>query len=216
MDFLKEHMDVFAWSHEDMPDINLSVIIHRLNIDPTYKHVIQKHCGFNLKQHTAISEEVSKLFKAKFIREAHYPEWLANVMMVKKANRKWRICINYTNLNKAYPKDSFPLLRIDQLVDATAGHKLLSSMDAHFGYNHIRMCPDDEDKTTFTIYHDLYCYKVISFGLKNAGVTYQRLVNKVFAELIGKTMEVYIDGMMVKNLRKEDHVSDLRETFALL
>ena len=104
----------------------------------------------------------------------------------------------YTDLNKACPKDSFSLPSIDQLVDATTGHELLSFMDAYSGYNQIRMCSDDEDKMTFTTDRGLYCYKVMSFGLKNAGATYQCLVNKVFAELIGKTVEVYIDDMLVK------------------
>ena len=78
------------------------------------------------------------------------------------------------------------------------------------------MCPDDENKMTFTTYRDLYCYKVMSFDLKNVGAAYQRLVNKVFANLIAKTMEIYVDDMLVKTLRKEDHVSDLSEMFALL
>ena len=136
--------------------------------------------------------------------------------MVKKPNRKWRICIDYTDLNKACPNDSFLILRIDQLVDATAGHELLSFMNAYSGYNQIRMSPEDEDKTIFTTDRGLYCYKVMSFGLKNAGATYQRLVNKIFANLIGRTMEVYVDDMLVKSLKKEDHVTDLQEMFALL
>ena len=200
VDFLKEHRDVFVWSYGDMLGIDLSVIVHRLNMDSTHKPVIQKRRRFNPKRYTAISEEVSKLPKAKFISEAHYPEWLANVVMVKKPNRKWRICINYTDFNKACLKDSFPLPRIDQLVDATAGHKLLSFMDAYFGYNQIRMCSNDEDKIESTTNFGLYCYKVMPFDLKNARATYQQLVNKVFANLIGKTMEVYINEMVVKSL----------------
>ena len=120
--------------------------------------------------------------------------------MVKKPNEKWRIYIDYTDLNKACPKDSFLLPRIDQLMDATAGHELLSFMDAYSGYNQIRM----------------YCYKIMSFGLKNTGATYQRLINKVFVNLIGKTMEVYVNNMPVKSLQKNDHVIDLQEMFALL
>ena len=119
---------------------------------------------------------------------------------MKKPNKKWRICIDYTDLNKACSKDSFALLRIDQLVDATAGHELLNFMDAYSGYNQIRMCPEDEDKMAFTTNHDLYCYKVMPFGLKNVGATYQQLVNKVFTNLIGKTIEVYVDDMLVKSL----------------
>ena len=99
-----------------------------------------------------------------------------------------------------------PLPRIDQLMDVTARHELLSFMDAYSGYNQIRMCPEDEDKMAFTTDHGLYYYKVMSFGLKNARAIYQQLVNKVFANLIGKTMEVYIDDhILVKSHRKEDH-----------
>ena len=186
--FLKEHKDIFAWSHEDMPGIDPSVIVHRLNVDPVHKPVIQKRRRFNPESYTAINKEVDKLLVVKFIREVHYPKWLANVVMVKKPNEKWRICIDYIDLNKACPKDSFPIPRIDQLVDATASHELLSFMDAYSGYNKIRMSPDDEDKIAFTTDRSLYCYKVIPFGLKNARAIYQRLVNKVFANLIGKTM----------------------------
>ena len=118
-----------------MPRIDPSIIVHRLNVDPIYKFVIQKRYKFNPKRSTTINDEVSKLLKGKFIKKAHYPEWLANVVMVKKANGKWRICINYTYLNKACPKDSLPLPRIDQLMDATAEHELLSFMDAYSGYN---------------------------------------------------------------------------------
>ena len=88
MDFLKEHMDVFAWSHEDMLGINPLVIVHRLNVDTTHKPIIQKCRRFNPERYTTIIEEVSKLLKANFIREAHYLDWLANVIMVKKANGK--------------------------------------------------------------------------------------------------------------------------------
>ena len=101
-----------------------------------------------------------------------YPDWLKNVMMVKKANSKWHIYIDYTNLNKAYPKDIFSLLQIDQLVDATVGHQLLNFMDAFSCFNQIRMPSEDEQKMTFITEEGLYCYRVMPFGLKNAGATY--------------------------------------------
>ena len=111
----------------------------------------------------------------------YYLEWLANVVLIKKANGKWRVCVDFTDLNKACSKDSFPLLRIDQLVDSTARHKLLTFMDAFSGYNQIRMAEEDQEKTTFITSQGLYYYKVMPFGLKNAGGTYQRLVNKMFS-----------------------------------
>ena len=102
----------------------------------------------------------------------YYLEWLANVDLVKKANGKWRMCVDFTDLNKTCPKDSFPLPRIDQLVDSTAGHKLLTFKDTFWGYNQIKMVEEDQEKTTFITSQGLYYYKVMSFGLKNAGATY--------------------------------------------
>ena len=107
-----------------------------------------------------------------FIQEVYYPNWLTNIILVKKANGKCRMCEDFTNLNKACPKDSFPLLRIDQLVDSIAGHKLLTFMDAFSGYNLIKMAEEDQEKIAFITSQGLYCYKVMPFGLKNTGATY--------------------------------------------
>ena len=101
----------------------------------------------------------------------YYPDWLANVVMVKKASGKWRMCVDFTDLNKACPKDSYPLPRVDVLVDSTARHQLLSFMDAFSGYNQIRMYEADQEKTSFVTSQGLFCYKVMPFGLKNAGAT---------------------------------------------
>ena len=133
---------------------------------------------------------MDKLLKVGFIRETTYLDWLANIVMVKKANGKWRICIDYTDLNRTCLKDSFPLPKIDQLVDATSGYRLLSFMDAFVGYNQIWMAPEDEEHTAFVTAKDLYCYKVMPFGLKNAGATYQRLINKVFKDQIAITTQI--------------------------
>ncbi|KAL5571672.1 hypothetical protein UlMin_021269 [Ulmus minor] len=216
INFLRDHCDVFAWSHEDMPGIDPKVIVHRLNIDPSFRPVKQKRRTFNAERYMAINTEVDKLLKADFIREANYPEWIANVVLVKKANGNWRVCVDFTDLNKACPKDSFPLPRIDQLVDATARHELLSFMDAYSGYNQIRMHQPDQEHTAFLTDQGLYCYKVMPFGLKNAGATYQRLVNKMFKQQIGKTMEVYVDDMLVKSLKADEHINNLRESFEVL
>ena len=124
-----------------------------------------------------IMDKVNKLLAANFIREVYYPEWLVDVVMVKKANEKWRMCIDFTDLNSACPKDSFPLPRINQLIDSTVEHKLLTFMDAFFRYNQIHMAKEDQEKTAFITSQGLYCYWVMSFGLKNVGTTYQRLVN---------------------------------------
>ena len=120
--FLRDNQDVFAWSHEDMPGINLSIMVHKLNVSPSFSPIRQKKRVFAQERDKAIAEEVRKLLEADFIREVYYPDWLANVVMVKKANGKWRMCVDFTDLNKACPKDSYPLPQIDTLVDSTARH----------------------------------------------------------------------------------------------
>ena len=124
--------------------------------------------------------------------------------------------VDFTDLNKSCPKDSFPLPRIDQLMDSIAGHKLLMFMDAFSGYNQIRMAEEDQKKTSFIMSQGLYCYKVMPFRLKNARATYQRLVNKMFSKQIGRNMEVYVDDMLVKRKEELAHLDDLKETFTTL
>ena len=214
--FLKENLDVFAWSHMDMPGISSRVIEHKLNVNLEKKPVQQKRRVFALERNQAITDEVNKLLSVGFIREVYYPKWLANVVLVKKANGKWRMCVDFTDLNKACPKDSFPLPRIDQLVDSTAGHKLLTFMDTFSRYNKIKMVEEDQEKTTFITSQGLYYYKVMPFGLKNAGTTYQRIVNKMFSKQIGRNMEVYVDDMLVKSKEELAHLDNLKETFVTL
>ena len=139
---------------------------------PSSKPVRQKKRVFAPERDNAIKEEVQKLTTTQFIREVYYLDWLANVVMVKKANGKWRMCVDFTDLNKTCPKDSYHLPRIDQLVDSTVGHQLLSFMDAFSGYNQIKMDEADQEKTSFITSQRLFCYKVMPFSLKNAGATY--------------------------------------------
>ena len=135
-----------------------------------------------------MAEEVRKLLEAGFIREVYYPDWLANVVMVKKNDEKWRMCVDFTDLNRACPKDNYSLPRIDTLVDLTARHELLSFMDAFSGYNQIKMKEKDQEKTSFVTNQGFFCYKVMSFGLKNVGATYQRLMNKMFTHQLGRNV----------------------------
>ena len=161
-------------------------------------------------------EEVRRLLAAEVIRPVLYPTWLSNTVVVQKKNGKWRVCVDFTDLNKVCPKDHFPLPRIDQLVDSAAGHARMSFLDAFQGYHQIPMTPSDQEKTAFITPRGAYCYKVMPFGLKNAGATYQRMMNTMFGRQIGKTVEVYIDDMLVKSVRKEDHLAHLREVFEIL
>ena len=126
------------------------------------------------------------------------------------------MCVDYSNLNNACPKDNFPLPQIDQIVDSTVEQGMLSFLDAFFGYHQILMVLVDEEKTAFITSHMLYCYKVMPFRLKNVGATYQRLMTKIFRPLVGRTVEVYINDIVVKNKTREDHTHHLQEVFHLL
>ena len=172
MAFLRDNQDVFAWSHEDMLRIDLSVLIHRLNVSPSFSPIRQKKRVFAQERDKAIAEEIRKLLKADFIREVYYLDWLANMVIVKKANGKWRMCVDFTDLNKACLMDSYPLPWIDTLVDSTARHQILSFMDAFSSYNQIKMEETDQEKTSFVTSQGLFCFKVTSFGLKNTGAIY--------------------------------------------
>ena len=210
---LREYADVFAWGPEDMPGIDESVAMHSLDVDPRKKPVKQKRRNFAPERQQAIDDEVEKLLKADIICEIKYPDWLANVVLVKKPNGRWRMCVDYTNLNSACPKDSYPLPSIDQLIDATSGHVMLSFMDAFSGYNQIKMNPGDIPKTAFITHRAVYAYKMMSFGLINVGATYQRMMNAVFESQMGRNMESYVDDMISKSKNCPDHIKDLKECF---
>ena len=199
-----------------MVGINLTVASHELNIIHMARLVRQKVRRFHPDRHQIIQTKVENLLRVCFIREVKYPERLANVVVVPKKGGKWRVCVDYTDFNEACPKDSFPLPYIDQIVNVAAGHEILSFLDAFSRYHQIPMHPLDVEKVAFITPHGLYCYNVMSFGLKNAGATYQRLVTKIFRPLLGETIEVYIDDMLVKSKERFDHTKYLQEAFELL
>ena len=155
-----------------MGGIDPAIITHRLSVSPSFKPVKQKRRSLAPERQKVINEEVGNLLQAGAIREVEYPEWLANVVLFKKANGKWRLCIDFTDVSRACPKDSFPLPQIDLIVDTTAGHELLSFMDAFSGYNQNSMDPDDQEKTSFVTGQGTYCYRVMKkFEGKNSGET---------------------------------------------
>ena len=137
--FLKTNQDIFTWSHEDMLGIDPLVMVHKLNVLPSFLPIRHKKQVFTQERNQAIAKEVGKLQETSFIREVYYPYWLANIVMVKKSNWKWRMYVDFTDLNKACPKDSYPLPRVDVLVDSTTQHQLLSFMNAFSSYNQIQM-----------------------------------------------------------------------------
>uniref|UniRef100_A0A2N9I389 Uncharacterized protein n=1 Tax=Fagus sylvatica TaxID=28930 RepID=A0A2N9I389_FAGSY len=213
---LNKYQDVFAWTPYEAPGVDPEFVCHELNVSPEYKPVVQKARRTAPQHAEAVREEVERLLKIGAIREVLYPQWLSNTVVVKKKNGKWRVCVDFTDLNKACPKDPFPLPKIDQLVDSTAGHERMSFLDAFQGYHQIALRKEDQEKTAFITPRGVFCYKVMPFGLKNAGATYQRMVTKMFSELLGRTVEVYIDDMVVKSVKGKDHIEDLERVFGIL
>ena len=165
-------MDVFVWDAYEAPGVDPNFICHHLNVNPSITPKKQlSRCP--LKEHAdAVKDEVIKLKRAGAIKEVFYPEWLANTVVVKKKSGKLRVCVDFTDLNKACLKVLYPIPRIDQLVDATASHPRMSFLDGFQGYHQIPLAVDDQEKTVFVTPIGNYHYKMMPFDLKNAGSTY--------------------------------------------
>ncbi|GKV34366.1 hypothetical protein SLEP1_g42743 [Rubroshorea leprosula] len=183
---LHEFKDCFAWDYSEMPEVTLKV-----------------------------KEEIERLIKAGFIRTCKYADWLSNVVPVLKKNGKLRVCVDFLNLNLATPKDEYPMPIVDLLIDGVARHKILSFMDGHSGYNQIFIADVDVPKTAFRCPSAIGTFEwvVMPFGLKNAGATYQRAMNAIFHDMIGKFMEIYIDDVVVKSNGEANHLVYLRKSF---
>ncbi|GKV20136.1 hypothetical protein SLEP1_g30298 [Rubroshorea leprosula] len=188
LEFLRVNQDVFAWTTDEMTGIPAELTVYKLSTDPTKRPVVQKRRLFGPEKQAAIDEEIQKLLQAGFIKRVEYSKWVSNPVLVKKPNGKWRMCIDFTNLNEACPKDLHPLPNVQLLLD-------------------------DQEKSAFYVSDAIYCYVMLPFGMKNAGATYQKLVQIIFKLQIGRNIEVYVDDMIVTSVRAEDHIGDLSETF---
>ncbi|GFZ06814.1 hypothetical protein Acr_18g0009840 [Actinidia rufa] len=154
----------------DVPGIDPEIAMHKLFTNPQHSPVCQKQRKFAPERLKVIEDEVNKLIRAKVVREAHYPDWLANVVVAPKKGGKWRVCVDFIDLNKAGPKDSFPLPKIDLIVDATSKHELLSFYGRLLRISPDQNVPPDIEKTSFITKQGLYCYKVMPFGFVSKSV----------------------------------------------
>jgi hypothetical protein len=159
-----------------------------------------------------VKKEVEKMLEAGFIRPCRYAEWISSVVPVQKKDGRWRVCVDFRDLNRATPKDEYRMPVAETLINAAAGHKILSFTDGNAGYNQIFMALEDIHKTAFRVPGavGLFEYVVMTFGLKNVGTTYQRAMNYIFHDLIGKLVEIYIDDVVVKSESVEGHLEDLQ------
>ncbi|CAL9012133.1 unnamed protein product [Prunus brigantina] len=199
-----------------MPGLPRSLVEHELKIKEGFRPFQQSPRRFSTEVQLKVKEEIERLLKAGFIHTARYVEWLANIVPVLKKTGASRVCTDYRNLNLATPKDEYPMPMSDLLVDGAAKHMLLSFMNGDPGYNQIFIAKEDVHKTAFRCPGAIRTYEwvVMPFGLKNAGATYQRAMNLIFHNWIGRTIEVYIDDVVVKSPSKADHPEHLRQAFA--
>eukprot|EP00253_Pinus_taeda_P002916 PITA_02916 len=190
---LTRHLEAFAWSYKEMTGIHPSVCTHHIYIKEDCKLVRQPQRRMNPALKDIVKEEVQKLLDAGFIYPISDSEWVSLLVLVPKKNGKWRICVDYRELNKATKKDHFPLPFIDQVLDALARKRFLSFLDGFSEYNQIQISLEDQDKTTFTCPWGTFAYCVLPFGLCNAPATFQRAVSSIFAELVHDSLEIYMD-----------------------
>lgn len=175
--FLRANKEIFAWEPDQLVGVPREVIQHHLKACPNVRPMKQRARQHSTEKQAFIVQETHKVEAAGTIREVRYPEWLANPVVVPKKGGKERMCVDFTNVNKAYPQDPFPLPRIDQIVDSTAECDLLCFLDAFSGYHQIKMAVEDVEKTAFLTPCGVYCYTCMRFGLHNAGATFQRLMH---------------------------------------
>ncbi|KAI3828411.1 hypothetical protein L1987_02512 [Smallanthus sonchifolius] len=192
-----------------MTGVPRSIAEHSLNISLAQTPFVQKKRSLASKRSQAVANEVNKLVSTDILKEVKYHTWVANSVMVKKSDESWRICVDFKDLNKACPKDFYPLPEIDLKVDSLTGFNLKCFLDAYKGYHQIKMSRADEENTAFHTTKGIFCYKKMPFGLKNAGATYQRLIDKAFEGQLDKNMEAYVDDLVIKSQSEEDMIKDI-------
>jgi hypothetical protein len=213
---LKEFAECFAWSYTEMPGLSRELVEHHLPIKLGFRPYKQPARSFKPEIVSKVMEEVDRLLQAGFIRPCRYVELVSNIVPVEKKNtRKIKICIDFHNLNRATPKDEYPMLIADVLINNASSNKMISFMDGNAGYNHIFMAEGDVCKIAFCCprFVGLFEWIVMSFVLKNAGATYQMAMNLIFHHLLWMLVEIYINDIVVKSARFSGHTADLKVTF---
>ena len=196
-----------------MPRLNPGFVAHTLNADPEAKSVAQPARIFHTEIEGQIVKEVQKLIVVGFIKLIQHPRWLSNIVPVKKKNGQIRYYVDFRNLNKACPNDEFPLPNMDLLIDSVVRNVMFPFMDGFSGYNQIKMAPKDVEKTTFRTPMGNFYYAVMPFGLKNVGATYQRAMTAIFHDMMHQELEDYVDDIVVKSRRREEHFRVLKIVF---
>nr|GEU45054.1 reverse transcriptase domain-containing protein [Tanacetum cinerariifolium] len=200
----------------DMTGVPRHIAKYRLKVREGSSPVRQKKRGQAADRNQEIQKEVGKIVEAGIMKEVHYHDWLSNPVMVKKHDGSWRMCVDFKDLNKACPKDGYPLPEIDWKVESLCGFPFKCFLDAYKCYHQIQMTKKDEEKTTFITRQGIFCYTKMPFSLRNVRETYQRMVDKAFHKQIGRNLEVYVDDLVIKSRTEDKIVRDMEETFKTL
>ena len=193
--------DVFAWSYEEMPGIDPSIVVHEI---PTYPGAkLMRQCLHPVHPHkaAAIKAEAEKLMNASFIYPIPLTEWVSNIVPVDKKQGIIRVCVDYRDINRSCPKDNYPTPFIDQIIDECAGSEIYSLMDSFSGYNQINILPEDQHKTAFICPWGTCANKKLSFGLKNTRATFQRAMSYAFHD-IRHIIQPYLDDLPAHSARR--------------
>jgi hypothetical protein len=211
---LKEYSDCFAWDYMEMPGLDRSIVKHRLPLKKGFWPFQQRARQMRTEVLEEVKKEIEKMLEAGFIRPCRYAEWISSIVHVQKKDGWWRVYVDFRNLNRATLKDEYPMPVVEMLINAVVDNKILSFMDGNACYNQIFMALEDIHKTAFRVpdVMGLFEYVVMTFGLKNAGTTYQCVMNYIYHDLIGKLVEIYIDDIVVKSTSTGGHLGDLRVT----
>jgi hypothetical protein len=212
---LKEYSDCFAWDYTEMPGLDRSIVEHRLPLKKGFQPFQQWARQMTTEVLEEVKKEIEKMLEAGFIRPWRYAEWISSIVPVQKKDGRWWVCVDFSDLNRATPKDEYPMPVEETLINVATGNKILSFMDGNAGYNQIFMAPEDIHKNAFWVPDavGLFKYVVMTFGLKNAGAMYQRAMNYIYHDLIGKLVEIYIDDVVVKSTLIGGHLGHLCQVF---
>jgi hypothetical protein len=208
---LIEHKEAFAWDYMDMKGISSELCTHHICIKEECRPIFQPQRRMNPNLKEIVKEELQKLLNADFIYPISDNECVSPLVIVSKKNGKWRVYVDYRALNKATQKDHFPLPFIDQVLDNLAGKKIFSFLDGFSGYNHIKIAPQDQDKTTFTSPWGTFSYKVLPFGLCNAPTTFQRAVIGIFSDMVNDCMETFMDEFTPYGIDFDEALANLEK-----
>jgi hypothetical protein len=212
---LKEYSNCFSLDYTEMPGLDRSIVEHRLPVKKGFRPFQQWAHQMRTEVLEEVKKEIEKILEAGFIRPCRYAEWISSIVPIQKKDGRWRVYVDFRDLNRATPKDEYPMPVAEMLINAAAGNKIMSFMDGNASNNQIFMTPEDIHKTAFWVPGavGLFEYVVMTFGLKNAGATYQRTMNYIYHDLIGKLVEIYIDDVVVKYTSIGGHLGDLCQVF---